>query len=66
MRPIPPVGDLHHLIAGKIHIGVSVELINVNFAGLIDGLQIWMGQLITFIVVECQFLDYDPVYVPGF
>ena len=58
--------ELHHVIAGKTHIGVSVDSIDVTFVGLIDHLLIWMSQLITFFLVECRFVDYDPIHFPGF
>ena len=58
--------ELHHVIAGKIHIGVSVHLLDVTFASPINGLLTWMERLIAFFLVQCQFVDYDPQHVPGF
>ena len=58
--------ELHNVIADKKHINGFLVLIDVAFTSLLDNLLMWMGQLITFFLVECQFVDYDPVHFPGF
>ena len=60
------VEELYNVIAGKMHLSVSVDLIEMDFGGLINHLLIWMRELITFFLVACGFVDYDPVHVPGF
>ena len=60
------VEELYHLIAGKIHLGVSVNAIEIHYGELINHLLTLIGRLITCFLVECEFVDYDPVHVPGF